>query len=53
MKWVQLKCKEMGMLDHADYKLRFLLDEKPMITIYAEHRGKKRVHRVKPLQLIW
>lgn len=54
MKWVELKCREMGMLEkESDYKLRFLLDERPMITIYADHRGKKRVHRVKPLEFIW
>lgn len=40
--WVELKCQQMGMLSHPDYRLRFLLDERPMFTIENVHRGRVR-----------
>jgi ubiquitin-like domain-containing CTD phosphatase 1 len=53
-KWVFLKCKEMGLLESDQFKIRFILSEKPMFTVEADGKeGKSRVVRVKPLPFIW
>ncbi len=53
LKWVFLKCKQMGLLDNPRFKLRFLLCESAMFTVESQVRGKLRVCRVKPLEFIW
>ena len=54
MKWVHLKARQMGLLDSSRFKIRFLLSERPMITVEAPQKGGKlRVVRVKPLSFIW
>ncbi|EDV20099.1 uncharacterized protein TRIADDRAFT_51063 [Trichoplax adhaerens] len=50
MKWVQLKMKELGVLENSNYKIAFLLDNLAMISIQTEKRG---VIDVKPLGVIW
>ncbi len=53
MKWVFLKCKEMGLLENPNFKLRFLLCESSMFNVESMLHGKMRVCRVKPLEFIW
>ncbi|CAI9103798.1 OLC1v1002356C1 [Oldenlandia corymbosa var. corymbosa] len=50
MKWVELKMKELGVLNHPDYKITALLDHSAMITVQSDTRG---VFDCKPLGLIW
>lgn len=79
-RWVEVKLYELGMLNHPDYRLCFVLDDSHQIPLtmsykcdeperyrkHIEKHGQKkskytltsdniltRVHRVKPLQVIW
>ena len=45
---------ELGMLTHPGYKICFVLDKTSMFQIVSTNRsGKKVIHHVKPLQIIW
>ncbi|XP_066277604.1 ubiquitin-like domain-containing CTD phosphatase 1 [Branchiostoma lanceolatum] len=50
MKWIEAKMKELGMSDHPNYKIMFLLDSSAMITV---HTPKYGVVECKPLAVIW
>ncbi|KAI8912757.1 HAD-like domain-containing protein, partial [Gorgonomyces haynaldii] len=52
--WLKAKIREAGFLNHAQYKIHFMLDISCMITITSkDKRGKEFRHQVKPLELIW
>ena len=50
MRWVELKMRELGCLDHSNFKLVALFDATAMITCEARGYG---VLDVKPLGVIW
>ena len=50
MKWVEVKMKELGVLNNPNYKITALLDHLAMISVQSESRG---VFDCKPLGLIW
>ena len=53
-RWLETKLIELGMLTHTGYRFCFVLDKTSMFQITSEHpKQKKRVHHVKPLQIIW
>lgn len=45
--------KELGVLSSPRYKIRFLLCERPMITVETQLRDRMGVCRCKPLKFIW
>ncbi|KAI5082550.1 hypothetical protein GOP47_0002293 [Adiantum capillus-veneris] len=50
MKWVEVKMKELGVLNNPDYKITALLDHLAMISVQSQSHG---VFDCKPLGLIW
>ncbi|KAH6559556.1 hypothetical protein KP509_1Z004600, partial [Ceratopteris richardii] len=50
MKWVEVKMKELGVLNNPNYKITALLDHLAMISVQSESYG---VFDCKPLGLIW
>ncbi|KAJ7946593.1 Ubiquitin-like domain-containing CTD phosphatase [Quillaja saponaria] len=50
MKWIDLKMRQLGVLDNPNYKVTALLDHLAMITVQSTSRG---VFDCKPLGLIW
>ncbi|KAK6805302.1 hypothetical protein RDI58_003087 [Solanum bulbocastanum] len=50
MKWVEVKMKQLGVLDNPNYKITAMLDHMAMITVQSDHYG---VFDCKPLGLIW
>ncbi|KAF6147869.1 hypothetical protein GIB67_014449 [Kingdonia uniflora] len=50
MKWVELKMRQLGVLDNPNYKITALLDHLAMISVQSDSRG---VFDCKPLGLIW
>ena len=41
------------MLQHSEYKIAFVRDQKSMFSVTGQKKGKQRKHQVKPLKLIW
>lgn len=54
-RWLETKLIELGMLTHTGYRFSFVLDKTSMFTITNPdpHKGQRREHHVKPLQIIW
>ena len=55
-RYLEAKATELGMLQHADYRVAFVLDKTAMFQVRNEARaalGKPLRHSVKPLELIW
>lgn len=50
MKWVEVKMKELGVSNHPDYKITFMLDHSAMVTVHTEKHG---VFDCKPLAFLW
>lgn len=50
MKWVEVKMKELGVLNNPNYKITALLDHLAMISVQSQSHG---VFDCKPLGLIW
>lgn len=50
MKWIVAKMQELGVSNHPDYKLFFMIDSGAMITLDTEKYG---VIETKPLGVIW
>ncbi|KAJ3589929.1 hypothetical protein NHX12_010769 [Muraenolepis orangiensis] len=48
--WVSDHFYELGVLDHPNYKITFMLDSAAMITVHTPKRG---VVEVKPLGVVW
>ena len=42
MKWVEVKMRELGCLDHPDYKLTAFMDHLSMLTLQHEKYGKQQ-----------
>lgn len=55
-KWLEQKLVELSILgteSAQDYPIVFVLDRKPMFSVYSEREGKPFKHEVKPLGIIW
>lgn len=50
MRWVEVKMRELGCMDHPGFKLTCMLDHQAMVTV---QHGKYGVFDLKPLQVIW
>ena len=50
MRWVELKMRELGVLNHAEYSITAMLDHQAMITVQTERHG---VFDCKPLRFLW
>ncbi|MCO5614231.1 hypothetical protein L7F22_068511 [Adiantum nelumboides] len=50
MKWVEVKMKELGVLNNPNYKITALLDLMAMISVQSQSHG---VFDCKPLGLLW
>lgn len=50
MKWIVAKMQELGVSNHPDYKLCFMIDSGAMITLHTERYG---IMETKPLGVIW
>ncbi|KAG6543997.1 hypothetical protein Mapa_014621 [Marchantia paleacea] len=50
LKWVEMRMKELGVLNNENYKITALLDHLAMITVQSASRG---VFDCKPLGIIW
>ncbi|KAL8143211.1 hypothetical protein V2J09_016243 [Rumex salicifolius] len=50
MKWIDLKMRQLGVLNNPNYKITALLDHFAMITVQSNSRS---VFQCKPLGLIW
>ena len=50
MKWIQVKMRELGVTNHPDYKISFMLDSSAMISVHYPNHGSMNV---KPLGVIW
>lgn len=50
MKWVEMKMKELGVLNNPNYRITALLDHLAMISVQSQSHG---VFDCKPLGLIW
>lgn len=39
LKWMNVKMSALGVLDHADYKIAFMIDYRSMLTVHTQRRG--------------
>lgn len=52
--WLETKLSELGMVGaDQNYKIAFVLDKKPMFTVFSKRDGKDFTHQVKALKIIW
>lgn len=52
--WLETKLSELGMVGaDKEYKIAFVLDKKPMFTVFSKRDGQDFTHQVKALKIIW
>eukprot|EP01027_Heterolobosea_sp_BB2_P016360 GEZU01023305.1.p1 GENE.GEZU01023305.1~~GEZU01023305.1.p1 ORF type:complete len:268 (-),score=93.56 GEZU01023305.1:247-1050(-) len=53
-RWLEAKLTEMGILQHPDFKVAFVMDRTTMFSITTkDDHGQPKTHEVKALQIIW
>ncbi|KAG8836985.1 hypothetical protein FRC20_006845 [Serendipita sp. 405] len=52
--WIETKLAELDLHnENRNYKIAFVLDKKPMFTVFSKKDGKDFTHQVKALKIIW
>ncbi|KAF9430294.1 hypothetical protein BGZ76_000892 [Entomortierella beljakovae] len=52
-KALEAKVTTIGLLDHPDYKISFVMDISTMFSVMSQRDGKPFKHQVKALDIIW
>ncbi|KAI8101819.1 hypothetical protein M9434_006884 [Picochlorum sp. BPE23] len=53
MKWIDVKLKELGLIDHPEFRITACMDYTAMVTVDNTGMTNKKVFDCKPLHVLW